>query len=219
MNTHTLSVAIVALLIGGIGGYMLNTLTNNLSDQGLMQQGEVDETTLTNMHRMPDGSLMHNTSGMTDMSGMHHMMDMTVSSEREFIEGMIPHHQEAVDTAKEVIARGGTTPEIKRLVEDIVVAQEAEISEMKQWYEDWYGQTYTDSGEYMPMMRELSQLSGEALDRRFLEDMIMHHMGAIMMARSVQSHIERPEIEELTRAIITTQSDEISLMRQLLTDI
>jgi len=139
-----------------------------------------------------------------------------VSSEREFIEGMIPHHQEAVDTAKEVIDRGGSTPEIRQLVEDIVVAQEAEIAAMKQWYEDWYGEPYTDNGDYMPMMRELEDLSGAELDRVFLEDMIGHHMGAIMMARSVQPYIEHDEIAELTQAIVSTQSAEIAQMRQML---
>lgn len=76
------------------------------------------------MHRMPDGTLMGNApadNNMGMMSGMDHSA-MMVKSEREFLEGMIPHHQEAVDTAKEVIARGGSTPEIKKLAEDIVVA-------------------------------------------------------------------------------------------------
>jgi uncharacterized protein (DUF305 family) len=150
------------------------------------------------------------------MSGMNHG-DMMVKSEREFIEGMIPHHQEAVDTAKEVIARGGTTPEIKKLVEEIVVAQEKEITMMKGWYQTWYEQPYvakTDS--YEPMMRDLSSLSGVALDKVFLEDMIMHHMGAIMMAHSVETYIEHQEISDLTDAIVETQMTEIQLMRQLL---
>lgn len=173
---------------------------------------------MSGMHKMPDGSMMRNNNemGMGGMNGMNHMMDMVVESEREFIEGMIPHHQEAVDTAKEVIARGGTTPEIKQLVEGIVVAQEAEIAVMKEWYQVWYGESYSDSGEYMPMMRDLSQLSDRELDRTFLEDMVMHHMGAIMMARSVQPYIEHQEIETLTEAIVRTQSEEIQLMRQLL---
>ena len=217
MNNQTILVAIITLLIGGIVGYTLNAQTNNHWGSGMMSQ---DSRTngMIGMHRMPDGPMMSNDGkmGMGSMNGMDHMMNMMVSSEREFIEGMIPHHQEAVDTAKEVIARGGTTPEIRALVENIVVAQEAEIAQMKAWYRDWYGEEYTDTGEYMPMMRDLNQLSGEALDRTFLEDMIMHHMGAIMMARSVQPYIEHSEIENLTQAIVTTQSDEIRLMRQLL---
>jgi len=66
------------------------------------------------------------------------------------------------------------------------------------------------------MMRELAGLSGAELDQRFLEDMVMHHMGAIMMARSVQPHIEHQEIEVLSQAIVETQTAEIELMRDLL---
>lgn len=217
MNNQTILVAIIALLIGGLGGYTLTTQTNNHWEAGMMSQDSTQDG-MAGMHRMPDGSIMSNGNGM-DMSSMNeanHMMGMMVSSEREFIEGMIPHHQEAVDTAKQVLARGATTPEIKQLVENIIIAQEKEITEMKEWYRNWYGVEYTGSDGYMPMMRDLSQLSGKALDRTFLEDMIMHHMGAIMMAQSVQPYINHSEIENLTQAITTTQSDEIRLMRKLL---
>ena len=217
MNNQTILIALIALLIGGIGGYTIADKDKSFEESAYNK--ERSDNVPMGMHRMPDGTLMGNPSadtGMGGMSQMDHMMAMMVSNEREFIEGMIPHHQEAVDTSNEVIERGGSTPEIKQLVEGIVVAQEAEITEMKQWYQDWYGEPYTDNGEYMPMMRELENLSGAELDRVFLEDMIGHHMGAIMMARSVQPYIEHDEIAELTQAIVTTQSAEIAQMRQML---
>lgn len=202
-------IVIIAILLGGIAGYAINS-SNDRWDSDEISMG---------MHRMPDGSLMGNTptgnTGMGMMGGMDHSM-MMVSSEREFIQGMIPHHQEAVDTAKEVIARGGTTPEIRTLAENIIVAQEKEIADMKMWYQSWYGEAYTDTDTYEPMMRELENLSGATLDRVFLEDMIMHHMGAIMMAQSVQPYIEHQEMETLTRAIVSSQSKEIAEMRQML---
>jgi uncharacterized protein (DUF305 family) len=213
MNTNTILAVITAFLVGGIGGYMLNAQTNN---ECMMSQNQTNETAQMGTHHMPDGSMMSDDAGLSEKN---HMMEMMVSNEREFIEGMIPHHQEAVDTAKEVIARGGTTPEITQLVENIVVAQEQEIAKMKGWYADWYGEPYTDNGDYMPMMRDLSQLSGKSLDSTFLEDMVTHHMGAIMMAQSVQPYIEHSEIEELTKAIAATQSDEIQLMRHLLSEL
>ncbi len=168
------------------------------------------------MHMMPDGSLMHSSSN-NDAPGMMDHSMMTVASERAFLEGMIPHHQEAVATAKEVLARGGTTPEIRQLTSDIITAQEKEIAEMQAWYQDWYGEAYAAvPGAYEPMMRDLTALSGSELDTVFLEDMIMHHMGAIMMAHSVARHIEHEEIVTLSNAIIETQTAEIALMRQLL---
>lgn len=210
MNNQTILVAIIALLIGAIGGYAIADKDKSYEKRGYNK--EVSESVPMGMHRMPDGTMM----GDAGMGQMDHMMAMVVSSEREFIEGMIPHHQEAVDTAKEVIERGGTTPEIRQLVENIVVAQEAEIAEMKQWYQNWYGEVYADNGEYMPMMRDLEKLSGADIDKVFLVDMIAHHMGAIMMAHSVQPYVEHDEIAELTQAIVSTQSTEIAQMRQML---
>ena len=218
MNNQTILVAIVALLLGGIAGYAIGE--GGKSERQFGYRMEMNNDVPMGMHRMPDGTLMGNVvddSG--EMSHMEHMMAMMVSSERDFITGMIPHHQEAVDTAKEVIERGGTTPAIKELVENIVVAQEQEIAQMKQWHQDWYGEPYVESGEYMEMMRELEGLSGAEIDRRFLEDMIGHHMGAIMMAQSVQPHIEHTEIAELTQAIVLAQSAEIAQMRQMLAEL
>ena len=175
------------------------------------------------MHMMPDGTLMNNpintppdASAMNTMGGMDHSK-MMVKSEREFIEGMIPHHQEAVNTSREVLVRGGSTPEIKKLAEEIIAAQEKEIALMKGWYRSWYGIEYVaNPAAYTPMMRDLSILQGAALDRVYLEDMVMHHMGALMMVDSVVPYIEHEEITTLSKAIINSQSREIEQMRALL---
>lgn len=204
MNKKLVPIIIVTSIVGIIIGYVISNGKDN-SNQS------IEKVLPVGMHQMSDGSMMHNSD-----NGMGHMMAMMVTSEKSFIEEMIPHHQEAVDTAKEVIERGATTPELKKLVENIVIAQEKEIAEMKKWYESWYGEPYGDQGGYIPMMRELANLSGISLDSVFLEDMIMHHMGAIMMAQSVQPYIEHDEIAALTQAIVSTQSSEIVEMRKML---
>ena len=45
---------------------------------------------------------------------------------------MIPHHQGAIDMAK-VELKYGKDPELKKLAQDIIDAQEKEISFMKDW--------------------------------------------------------------------------------------
>ena len=217
-NQSLILISLLSVLVGVAIGYAL-WVSNNLSLSHLQMN---NRTVPAGMHRMPDGSLMGNSPADHDMhmmQGMDHS-NMMVTSERAFLEGMIPHHQEAVDTAKEVIARGGSTPEIKELAENIVVAQEREIALMKEWYQTWYGVPYTEDPEaYEPMMRDLSKLEGAALDKVFLEDMIMHHMGALMMAKSVAQYIEHQEMTDLTRAILETQTAEIGLMRRLVSDL
>jgi len=204
MKQNTILIAVIALLIGGIGGYLISDRDDygmKGMDHSMMMSDDSDEER---------GGMQ-----MGGMMGMDHSA-MMVSSEREFVAGMIPHHQEAVDTANEVLARGGSTPEIRTLAEEIIAAQETEIAMLKEWHIAWYGEEYIVDGSYQPMMRDLSELSGADLDKRFLEDMIPHHMGAIMMAQSVRPHIEHQEVTDMADAIMETQTAEIELMRDLL---
>ncbi len=50
----------------------------------------------------------------------------------DFVRGMIPHHQGAVDMAKVVLAHG-KDPAIRKLAEDVIKSQEGEIVMMKDW--------------------------------------------------------------------------------------
>jgi uncharacterized protein (DUF305 family) len=184
------------IIVGIAVVYALNQ--NHLTKQ--------DDVLVSGMHRMPDGTLMNH---------MDHA-SMNVTTEEDFIREMIPHHQEAVDTSREVLARGATLPQIKALAENIILSQEREINDMKAWYKNWYDKEYQPSGTYQPMMRDLSALSGKELDRVYLEDMIIHHEGAVHMAQVLQPFIERDEMEKLIETILITQSEEINLMKEIL---
>lgn len=90
------------------------------------------------MHQMPDGSMMMNNGGsmmdmtMNDMVGM--MNGKTGKAlEKEFITGMIPHHQGAVDMAKKLLADPTVSPELKNFANQIISAQEGEIKMMNEW--------------------------------------------------------------------------------------
>jgi uncharacterized protein (DUF305 family) len=68
------------------------------------------------------------------MKKMHKDMAIryTGNTDVDFVRGMIPHHQGAIDMAKVVIAHG-KDPEIRKLAEGVVTAQEAEIKQMQDW--------------------------------------------------------------------------------------
>ena len=55
-------------------------------------------------------------------------------------------------------------------------------------------------------------------DKEFIEQMIPHHQMGVMMAQMVLARTDRPEIEELARSIIRTQTDEIEQMREWYTE-
>lgn len=56
----------------------------------------------------------------------------TTDPDHAFVEGMIPHHQGAIDMAR-IVLKYGKDPEIRKLAEGIIKAQENEISWMRQW--------------------------------------------------------------------------------------
>jgi uncharacterized protein (DUF305 family) len=65
---------------------------------------------------------------------MHKDMDITFTGDADvdFARGMIAHHQGAIDMAKITLAFG-KDPEIRKLAQEIISAQEKEIAFMRDW--------------------------------------------------------------------------------------
>jgi uncharacterized protein (DUF305 family) len=59
-------------------------------------------------------------------------IEYTGNADVDFIKGMIPHHQGAVEMAQ-IILEHGKDPEVRKLAEAIIAAQETEIKWMTEW--------------------------------------------------------------------------------------
>lgn len=162
------------------------------------------------------------------------MMNMNLGPKDEsfdlrFIDGMIPHHQGAVDMAQEALSKS-QRPEIKQLAQQIIEAQEREIAELQAWRKSWYPNQDdtpmmydTSMGHMMPMTQEMRDgmmmkgdlgTADDQFDLRFINAMIPHHEGAIDMANQALQNSSRSEIKTLAQNIITSQQQEIDQMQQ-----
>jgi len=155
------------------------------------------------------------------MGGQHdqNISGMRGNMDRYFIENMVSHHQDAV-TMADIALTKAEHPEIKQLAGNISHDQTREITEMRQWYKEWYG---TDVPANPSMMGSRSMMNttdlnklenAKPFDKEFIEQMVPHHQMAIMMAQMVLNNSDRPEIRNLAASIIKTQSAEITEMRQ-----
>jgi uncharacterized protein (DUF305 family) len=148
----------------------------------------------------------------------------TGSVERHFLEEMIPHHEDAVAMAQLALARA-EHPELKQLAGTIERDQTREIEQMRTWYRSWYGvdapaaeaETGRRGGWMMGGMMhddtDIAALEAAAeFDKEFIEQMIPHHQMAVMMANMLLARSDRPEMQDLARAIIETQTAEVEQM-------
>lgn len=144
----------------------------------------------------------------------------------EFGQGMIPHHQQAVQMA-ELAATRAANPKVKELAAKIAAAQAPEITLMTGWLTAWGAPPPATSGGHDPhgsmpgMMTDadlaaLEKASGRGFDKMFLEMMIEHHEGALRMATAEQQRGENPEAKALAKKIEADQTAEIQQMRTML---
>ncbi|MGO4837570.1 DUF305 domain-containing protein [Rhizobiaceae sp. 2RAB30] len=94
------------------------------SAHGAMKMGAADDNPAVVAYKQ----------AMDKMHAAMSAMEYTGADDIDFARVMIPHHQAAIDMAQTVIEHG-KDPEIRKLAEEIVAAQEAEIKQLEAWLE------------------------------------------------------------------------------------
>ena len=155
----------------------------------------------------------------------------------EFMQGMIPHHAQAVLMSKMAKSHGASEA-VRILCERILVAQSDEITYMRNWLRDrgqmvppadatHHKHTMNGMSHDMLMpgmltaeeMAALDKARGPEWDRLFLEGMIKHHEGALKMVDDLfESHgaLQDDDMFKFASDIYADQTTEIDFMQKML---
>lgn len=145
-----------------------------------------------------------------------------------FATNMIAHHQQAIEMSETLLAKSDVDERVAELAERIRAAQQPEIERMNAMLEAWGEEPMEGmdhgSGTGGGMMSEadmaqLEEAPGSEASSLFLEQMIVHHDGAVEMAEAEVAGGENAEAVELAERIISDQSSEIAEMEALLTEL
>jgi len=150
------------------------------------------------------------------------------ASDAQFMEDMIPHHQQALEMSQ-LAPNRTNSPEILEIAGKIEAAQGDEIGFMEQWLTNRGESVERNQGHAShhtmkgmateAQMTALAAASGVEFDRQFLSLMIAHHEGAIDMVEALMEQpgsAYDPTLFEFTTDVSNDQSKEIELMHGLL---
>ena len=232
LNLKNSFLAFGFVAIASLTGGMLTACSTTASQNQV--QAPTPTATDAGDKQMNHGSGMNHNNGMNHSSGMNHNMSMDLGPadanfDLRFIDAMTPHHQGATEMAKQAQQKS-KRPEIKKLADNIIKAQNQEIAQMKQWRQAWYPKAGDKPMAYDASSKQMREMSSEQMqgmmmnmdlgtadaefDLRFINAMIPHHEGAVTMAKDALNKSKRPEIKKFAQEIINSQDTEISQMKQ-----
>lgn len=139
------------------------------------------------------------------------------ANEIMFAQGMIPHHQQAIDMSK-LALKNASSVKVKSLAKSIISAQSAEIKQMQYWLKATSSSEMMDHSMHMEgmlsqsQMSNLAKLKGSKFDAAFIAAMIEHHQGALEMVYLLKGS-KNKEALKLLKDVQTQQSKEISEMK------
>jgi uncharacterized protein (DUF305 family) len=159
------------------------------------------------------------------------------SAEAGFARDMATHHAQAVEMAF-VVRDASSDQRLRAFAYDIIVTQATQRGVFMGWLQQWglpqasteprmawMGHTHMSPGiDMMPGMASADELdrlrraTGKDAEVLFLQLMIRHHEGGLLMARALLARSSRDEVVTMARSIDNGQAGEIVLMKTMLSE-
>ena len=143
----------------------------------------------------------------------------TAPYDLQFIDSMSKHHQMAVEMVKMAEPKF-EHKELRDAAKKMLDDQNREIAQLKSWRDQWYAGAAPAENMQMPGMSSthmdmshMQSMTGNTLDIMFIDMMIPHHEGAVVMARDALSKAEHQEIKDFSQKVIDAQASEIEQMK------
>jgi len=217
MKTNTLIIG--ALVLSLSYSACQNNASKTDADHSSMDSSGMD------MGSMPMGTAVK--SGMDKMMTDMHQMEMTGNVDNDFAMMMKSHHQAAVDMAQAEL-ESGKDEGLKKMAQNIIDAQKSEINELQSFLDNHknpeknYDPSMKEKGfskvmdQNMAMMMDMPKMDESAsTDKHFVQMMVPHHQGAIMMAEGFVQFGKDPGLIAMAKKIIADQKMEIEQFKKM----
>ena len=152
-----------------------------------------------------------------------------------FAQMMLPHHEQAVEMSEMLLAKEDVPAEVAEFAQQVIDAQGPEIERMNDMLTTWGEERLSDAEDMNSMdhgsdagtggmmtaedLQALETAEGEDAARLYLEQMTVHHEGAVDMARDQVEQGQNPQAVELAQQVVEAQEAEIAEMEQMLQEL
>ena len=151
----------------------------------------------------------------------------------EFMQGMIHHHLQAIDMTN-LLAANTQSDDMRKLGLRMAISQTDEIKMMQRWLQGRGQEVPGEHARHMPgapmmpgmltpeQMARLAEAKGPAFDKLFLEGMIKHHAGALVMVDKLFAKAgagQQADIFAFASDVVADQRAEIDRMTAMLKEL